>query len=866
MTYADATSNVTAPTTSNVRGQYGRSLELIRRAGTLRKVTRDDLVASDDYELTILELLDAVVPLFCDICAVYLPDGPGQHSQLLIRHHDYDSSANDTARNALNDLVPELGMIHDEVVVGGDTHYWSTSVERNEPQGVMIPLQVNDRAIGAMTFALEDERSGFGADEISAAHHVAWIMSNAIERVVLRREARSAVRRNQRIATQLHQLISASITVAGLRNEQDILIRLVTSARHVYGVEDAIVSLESGPFAPLCAVVLDGHDAICLSPLEPSIPSDLPVSRPGFTTPWMDRDWLVAPLFERRNVTRGIIAIRRMPGTEFGAEEREVLTLLAQMASSALGAEELNRTVQRSESRLRVLVESAPIGIVEVNADGEVLWWNRAASDVFAWPAFQDDHVSLVPEFPEATLEGLRALWHETLTHDHVAGRDFVDVEIAGRIRVLTASATLLPAPASEAPAILTLIDDVTNHRELKAELRHAHTMEVRGQVASRIAHDFNNLLTLISGYAEILAHDLEGSDRESQMVRDIQLTASRASLLTTQLQTIGRTKAPEPVVFDPVLIIQSNAEVLERILGSAIEVRWSLDRHAGNIRVDADQFEQMILNLVMNARDAMPDGGELRISSHAVSLDQAEATAFEVASGDFIQLSIADTGVGMDEVTRQRCFEPLFTTKGPFKGTGLGLAAARRLVRESGGSIHCVTEVAHGTTFEILLPIVNELAQEVSVAIEPLRPHRSDTVLIAEDDGDLRHFMSQILIRKGYRVLEADSAERALLVANEFAGPIALLLSDVVMGVMSGHELASTLQAAHPDLRVLLVSGTADDSILEGLSSSNSAFLAKPFRPSQLIEQLVSLLGGSNSPLEGDDHRGGASDSNSNR
>lgn len=846
MTPSDSTTPVTPPERNRSRSA-GRSLELIRRANLSGGGARDDLGANDDYELPIQELLEVVVPTFCDIGAVYLPDGSGEPSQFLVRHYAYDpalnSKSSEQARSALAALVPHLDVLLDRVVLSGQSESWSSLGDRAAPQCVMIPLKVNDRAIGSIAFALEGTSDSFGADEVTAAEHVGWVISNAIERVVLRRDARGAVRRTQRIATQLHQLIAASIAVAGLRSEEDILLRLVTSARNVYGVDDAVVSLESGAFAPLCGLVMDGNDAVCLSPLDSLVPSDLPVARPGFTSPWTDRDWLVAPLLVRRNVTRGVIAIRRLPGIEFGAEDREVLALLAQIAISALSAEDLNRTVQRSESRLRVLVETAPIGIVEVDGDGAVRWWNRAASGVFAWPAFDDANAGPMPTFPAETIEGLRELWHEVLSKRDVAGRDFVDVEIAGRIRVLTASATLMPAAASESPAILTLIDDVTNHRELKAELRHAHTMEVRGQVASRIAHDFNNLLTLISGYAEILANDLQNSDRELQMVRDIQVTASRASLLTTQLQTIGRSKTPAPVVFDPVSIIESNAEVLERILGNSIEVRWLLERGAGNIRVDADQFEQMILNLVINARDAMPDGGELSFVTRATSLGADSARGFDVVPGDYLQLSVTDTGVGMDDATRQRCFEPLFTTKGPFMGTGLGLAAARRLVQESGGSIRCITEVAHGTTFEILLPIVDQVAQEVAVGVEANRSNGSETVLLVEDDADLRRFMSQILHRNGYRVLEADSAEQAIIVADDSDEPITLLLSDVVMAAMSGSELANTLQAVDPDLRVLLVSGTADESVLDGLNPGTSAFLAKPFRPSQLIEKLVGLL-----------------------
>jgi two-component system cell cycle sensor histidine kinase/response regulator CckA len=245
----------------------------------------------------------------------------------------------------------------------------------------------------------------------------------------------------------------------------------------------------------------------------------------------------------------------------------------------------------------------------------------------------------------------------------------------------------------------------------------------------------------------------------------------------------------------------------------------------------------------VINARDAMPDGGQLTIASAAASFDDARAKSVDVIPGDFVQLTIADTGVGMDESTRQRCFDPLFTTKGPFKGTGLGLASARRLIQDSGGSIRCTTQVAHGTTFEILLPVVSEPAQEVSVVVETSHPLGGATVLLAEDDDDLRRFMSQILNRNGYHVLEADSAEGALIVANEFRGTIALLLSDVVMAEMSGPQLASTLQSAFPDLRVLLVSGTAHESVVDELSPGTSAFLSKPFRPSQLIDTVRELL-----------------------
>lgn len=648
-----------------------------------------------------------------------------------------------------------------------------------------------------------------------------------------------AVRQSQRIAMQLHQLIAASITVTTLRSEQDILMSLAGSTRIVFDADVSVMTLDTGSAAPLRGIARRGKKPICEAPAIGET-SEFPMSWDVGSDTRLENGWLVTPILERRDRARGVIAVRRE--SPFNDEDKEVLALLAQMASSALGAVELGRSVQTSEARLRVLIETAPVGIVEADLEGRVRWWNRAASEVFAWPEFEEvpsDHAS---RFPDSTLPELRELWSEVLRGGSVDGRDFVDVEIAGKLRVLSASAALLPPTGTETPGILTLIDDVTNHRELKAELRHAYTMEIRGQVASRIAHDFNNLITLISGYAEILSSDLEENDRALQMVREIQSTASRASMLTTQLQAIGRTREPELVVFNPVTVIQSNAEVLERILGSKIDVRFMLDVHAGNVRVDADQFEQMILNLAINARDALASGGILTIAVDPVSLGAADGS-LGLAEGEYVQVTFTDNGVGMDDATREHCFDPLFTTKGPFKGTGMGLAGARRLAEDSRGAIVCQSQLGKGTTFEITFPAVDEEVDEPSPFVVPERPRGSASILVVDDDEELRRFMSRILERNGYQVTEANSAERALQVVEDFDGTFDLLVSDVVMGEMSGRDLATTLQSKHANLAVLLVSGTADRNILANLRSDTSDFLAKPFKPSDLVDRVHELL-----------------------
>jgi PAS domain S-box-containing protein len=804
-------------------------------------------LSGEEYDTKLIELLGVAVPSFCDWCAIDLANENGELRPFAVRHSgcehpDVEGLLEECCVVGLHERVPELEAIANRVHATGLSEVWPAGTTAL-PWCIVVALWVYDLPFATMTFVTNEDHPGYGPVEVVAAEDVAWATATAIERLLLHEDARDAVRHTQRIASQLHQLIATSITVGTLRTEQDILKSLAGSTRSVFDADTAIVSLESGPAAPLRGLAQRGQSVVCVTPKRHEVMEELPSSRTGGTVPWREGDWLVAPILERRDRARGVVAIERQSNSEFATEDKEVLTLLAQMAATALGAVELSRTIEHSEARWRILVETAPVGIVEVGAQGGVRWWNRGAARIFNWPEYGESLGGEGPFFPDAALERLQALWSDVLEGDFALGRDLSEIEIRGRRRDLTASAALLASNEGAASTILTLIDDVTDHRELKAELRHAHQMEIRGQVASTVAHDFNNLLTLISGYAEILSNDVRSDERASQMVKDIQATTSRASLLTEQLQTIGRTKAPEPVVLRPEEAIQSVAEVLERIVGVDIEVRWSLENNSANVRVDADQFEQMILNLALNARDAMPLGGQLSISVDPVLVEGDQTLALNVPAGNYVLIGVADTGVGMDEETRRRCFEPLFTTKGPFKGTGLGLASARRLVEESAGSIQVRSEVGRGTTFEIFLPAVDELAGSKVAASGPSTPRGSATVLLAEDDEGLRRLVSQVLERNGYLVLEADSAEQAIKLAASFEGTIDLLLSDVVMGELSGIELAANLQGANPSLRVVLMSGSADESILEELLAGSSAFLAKPFRPSALIDQIHELL-----------------------
>jgi PAS domain S-box-containing protein len=829
-----------------LEGQRGRALELRRRYVEVREEAQT-AAAGASPEGRLIELLDLIVPSFADWCAIDVADEQGVLKRLAVRHSECHAVAGGVDHEGccapqLLQRAHEIDALAQRVFSSGRSEVWPPAPDQATPWGIAVGLRVKAEPFAVITLVTNEESAGYGPLDVAVAEEVVWGIGGVIEGLVLNQAARVAVRATQKIASQLHQLIAVSITVAGLRSEEEILKSLASSTRRVFEADLAVVSLESGPAAPLLGVARRGELAASPGPDEMDDLQGFPTSRAQSNVPWREDDWLIAPVLERRGLARGVVAVRRST-FEFRAEDEEVLTLLAQMASTSLAAAELNRTIQHSEARWRILVETAPAGIVEVDLEGRIRWWNQTAGKIFAWP----NYGQIIPEdglrFPESAQGELASLREQVRSGASTSGPEMIEVEINERRRELTVSAALLPPGEGETRSILVLIDDVTDHRQLKAEVRHAQQMEIRGQVASSVAHDFNNLLTLISGYAEILTKDLSGDDRSLEMVKDIQTTASRASLLTAQLQTIGRTRSLEPVVLDPVAVLQANSEVLERIVGAETDLKWALDMRAGKVRVDAGQFEQMILNLAINARDAMAEGGVLSISVASATIDRDQASPLNVPEGDYVAILVSDTGVGMDDDTRQQCFEPFFTTKGPLKGTGMGLAAARRLVEESGGVIRCRSELGAGTTFEILLPAITNAEPEEQPQVGEARPRESATVLVAEDDDAIRRLITQVLGRSGCRVVEADSGEAALRLASEFEGVFDLLISDVIMPTVSGPELARTLQSANPALRVLMISGTADSSVLDELLPGTNAFLAKPFRPSELVDQVHELL-----------------------
>jgi CheY-like chemotaxis protein len=364
--------------------------------------------------------------------------------------------------------------------------------------------------------------------------------------------------------------------------------------------------------------------------------------------------------------------------------------------------------------------------------------------------------------------------------------------------------------------------------------------MEAVGQLASGVAHDFNNLLTIIKGYSSILMErNPQGPDARAAM--EIQQAADRAASLTHQLLAFGRRQTLQPRVLDLNAIVRGLEKMLRRVLSENVDLRIAAG--LGSVKADPVQMEQVLLNLVVNARDAMPKGGRLTIStaSQRVDSDSGQDETF-IRAGDYVTLSVADTGIGMDAATHERIFEPFFTTKEVGKGTGLGLATVYGIVKQSNGHIGVDSEPGRGTTFCVSLPrVVNEDGAARKPAMAQTHKRGTGTILLADDEPLLRELGETILTQAGYKVLTAPNSDALKLLLTEYSGTIDLLLTDVVMPGISGPELVRLVRQSRPHIRVMYMSGYADDEI-EDLDR-DAGFLQKPFTPSELTAKVAEVL-----------------------
>ena len=536
---------------------------------------------------------------------------------------------------------------------------------------------------------------------------------------------------------------------------------------------------------------------------------------------------------------------RERADLETRVQERTGALLAANRALEQEMTEHLkaDQALEASEKKYRSLVENSPYGIYQSTSDGQLLYANPAFARMLGHVAgferagfgmshlFVDSHVqrSLLPELlRQRSFRGVEVKW------EHANG-SLITVKLSGRI---------VQDDTSRGPVFEVIAEDITEYRALEEQFLQVQKMEAVGRLAAGISHDFNNILGVIIGQIELLNDSLSEGHPAKVNVDRVRLAARRAIILIRQLLTFSRQETIQPRVLDLNGAVQSVAELLRPMIGEDIELRISLDEKLDKIKADPAQIDQIVMNLAVNARDAMQQGGILTLQTANVTLDRAyQETHCSIPPGNYVMLAVSDTGAGMDPQTQARVFEPFFTTKAPGKGTGLGLSTVYGIVTKSGGYIWVYSEPDHGTTFKIYFPRVADTAEPSSRETTAESLAGSETILLVEDDEAVRVTTTAILEGAGYHVLTANSALVAIELARMRDTKIDLVLTDVVMPMMSGAEMLPLLRAFRPGLKAIFMSGYAGEHIAARGLNFGDVMLEKPFTKNDLLQMIRKTL-----------------------
>ncbi len=617
--------------------------------------------------------------------------------------------------------------------------------------------------------------------------------------------------------------------------------------KHVSSLGDGLRALESGSANQVILLDLGLPDATGLQTLRRIMP--------------LAQDASVVVITGHQDEELGIAAIREgaldylIKGQVVGSQLRRILRFAVERhkMQSELRAEieeraKVQQALQLSEQRYRLLSEASPMGILLTGELGRVIDANTQALRMFGY-----ERGELIGEPIEMLLpERLRRSHQEHRSgyarkpHERPMG---IGKELIARRKDGTefpVEVGLEPLVTKEGVLISSTIVDITGRKKMEEQLRLSQRMEAIGKLAGGVAHDFNNLLGVILGCADVVLDTLPPGHPAATKVEMIRKAGASAADLTRQLLAFSRQQMLQPRVLDLKEVVERTEVLLRRLIGENIELAISLEPSLGCVKADVGQVEQILLNLAINARDAMPKGGRLAIEAQNVELDAAYKEEHQqVIPGPYVMLALGDTGSGMDRGTQSRIFDPFFTTKELGKGTGLGLATVYGIVKQSDGYIWVYSELGKGTIFKIYLPRVEQSPRPAKQEEpEPAVLRGCETILLAEDSESLREMAREYLETVGYTVLEAVSGAEALQLAKNYCGTIHLLLTDVVMPEMSGPELAQQMLLLHPGTKIIFTSGYTDDAIArQGVLDPSVAFIQKPYRPKALARKIREVL-----------------------
>jgi PAS domain S-box-containing protein len=499
-------------------------------------------------------------------------------------------------------------------------------------------------------------------------------------------------------------------------------------------------------------------------------------------------------------------------------------------------------------SRLQLHIARMPLAYVLFDSEMRIIDWNASAERIFGYT--KEEMLGTGPPFeklsPPSSWKIEDEIRKRIRSGDMDAHAIRENLTKDGRTITCQWFNTPLMEDGGRFGGFLCLVRDATEQTSLEAQIRQAQKMEAFGQLASGVAHDFNNLLTIISGYSEILLLDLKSTDPNRESIEAISEAGERAAALTRQLLAFSRKTVLETKILDLNAVVRETEKLLQRLIGEDILLTAVLNPAISKVNFDPGLLGQILLNLAVNARDAMPKGGKITIETSDVKLDEAYAARHaDCKPGRYVRLAVSDNGCGMTPEVQAHIFEPFFTTKEPGKGTGLGLATVYGIIKQSGGSIDLYSEPGHGTTFKIYIPAVDgHLKLSVSDQGTPKIKGGSETILLVEDSDAVRGIALLALQTQGYKVLQAENGKKALQIVENHPSVIDMLVTDVVMPGMSGRELAETLTAQYPQLKVLFVSGYTDDSVIRyGILQVEVAFLQKPYTPFTLARKVREVL-----------------------
>ena len=861
----------------------------------LRILARGGTVLSDaleTYDTALEGLADVVVPEFADWFGVHVIEESGKVRRVVARAqpkmlggHIFRRVGNphpqgeELVRLAITErraqfLVATERLASDEL--GAALHTPATLGEWSDvPSMLVLPVQLRDTVMATLSFATGPGRRGYRPSDLQTAGELAERVAVAIERVRSWRASQRSGEVAFRYAERLRRLVDASLVVNSEFGEDDVLALLVEHTQRALGADVAVVSAlpSGGPavqkaWPPERAAghtlkdddvrgvvhaasdvvartgdVTRGPDEWVVDPTAPGTAAT-PLSAMVAAAALRVRGWVAAPLTDASGEVRRVVVAAAPRGSQFSAEDESVLTLLAQMASVALRNAHLYAEVVGNEQRLQTLIDSSPLAIAELRPTGEAQWWNRAAGGLFGWTDHSVPRRIPVRAGSELVLEGLL---ESAFSGKPVIGVAMPVTGIGDRALELSVSVSPL-GPAGAVSGVLAVAEDVTERQRMLEEFYQAERLNAMSRMAGAVAHDFNNLLTVILGCADSLMRRLGDDEELSADLGAIHRAGTRAASLTSQLVRIGgqeRPVQPEAVPVDEA--ISTLEPMLVGILGEDIGLTVSPAIGETAVLIDRSELERSVLNLAVNARDAMPAGGTFAIATSKSPEERSDGA-------QMVELTFADNGVGMDEETVAHCFEPFFTTKGRARGTGLGLAAVHATVTQAGGDVRVESSPGAGARFVLTLPVAPADRRAESQVVEPPRCSGTlslptsegggETVLVVDDEAEVLRLEVRELQAAGYEVLGTANASEALHLLSARGGNVDLLVTDVVMPGMNGIELAAAVRFSYPHVGVLFVSGHLDEGAApKGPLPDQASLLTKPFAPDELQSRAREVL-----------------------